>query len=432
MSIKKLFLNNYIKILTGLAVISIIFFVGAYICKFGLRMPTTTDDLIGKWGTFGDYFGGVLNPILGFCSFMALLYTVDLQNKQLKKTDEQLEQNRIALEQNAEALKLNNQELQNSNEQLQISAKAQAEMEKTQRLQQFEGLFTYMANELSKIYDELNNVKDIKNFYDYFENNYKYTVFQQKIIEDKNLSRFFIYLYQVLKFIDNQNFEKIQEKRYSNLIRSSLGNNTLQLLFINCVDSGYSDDFENYNRLVTKFNFFEHMDFYDNKQNPNYFLIYLTRFYQIEAFGNSNYYQRLMQNPIYHLITSSYYFWSPVNLFKQIIYSEPEFAQLEAKVKSFKFILDTYEKRPTILLKEIKTEHIFTIDIKKLRFHLDPLSLTFDFYIPKLGNLFVSIDKEHLIEFELEIRQGSDIFEGEITDFLSIKGNKLKLIPNQK
>ncbi|MFF7859738.1 hypothetical protein [Pseudomonas monteilii] len=32
-----------------------------------------------KWGQFGDYFGGVLNPILSFFAFSALLYTVYLQ-----------------------------------------------------------------------------------------------------------------------------------------------------------------------------------------------------------------------------------------------------------------------------------------------------------------------------------------------------------------
>jgi hypothetical protein len=31
------------------------------------------------WGQFGDYFGGVLNPILSFFAFCALLYTVHLQ-----------------------------------------------------------------------------------------------------------------------------------------------------------------------------------------------------------------------------------------------------------------------------------------------------------------------------------------------------------------
>ncbi|MCF8980007.1 hypothetical protein GIW46_17565 [Pseudomonas syringae] len=34
-----------------------------------------------KWGQFGDYFGGVLNPILSFCAFMALLFTLKEQKQ---------------------------------------------------------------------------------------------------------------------------------------------------------------------------------------------------------------------------------------------------------------------------------------------------------------------------------------------------------------
>lgn len=46
------------------------------------------------WGQFGDYFGGVLNPLLSFFAFSALLYTVFLQVKSAaendKKHDEQV------------------------------------------------------------------------------------------------------------------------------------------------------------------------------------------------------------------------------------------------------------------------------------------------------------------------------------------------------
>ena len=100
---------------------------------YNLQFGDELSDSNGDWGTFGDYLGGVLNPILGFASFMALLYTVRLQSNELK----------------------------NSNEQLAQSARAQTEMEKTQRLQQFEGLFTYMANEISKIYENIREDKSI-------------------------------------------------------------------------------------------------------------------------------------------------------------------------------------------------------------------------------------------------------------------------------
>ncbi len=41
------------------------------------------------WGQFGDYFGGILNPILSFFAFSALLYTVYLQVKSAAENDKQ-------------------------------------------------------------------------------------------------------------------------------------------------------------------------------------------------------------------------------------------------------------------------------------------------------------------------------------------------------
>lgn len=64
-----------------------------------------TNDEGVNFGTFGDYFGGVLNPILGFISFIAILWTValqrhsiKLQKDELKATREELEKSRAAQE----------------------------------------------------------------------------------------------------------------------------------------------------------------------------------------------------------------------------------------------------------------------------------------------------------------------------------------------
>jgi uncharacterized membrane protein len=43
------------------------------------------------WGTFGDYFGGTLNPILSFLSLIAVLYTITLQTHELKLSREEIE-----------------------------------------------------------------------------------------------------------------------------------------------------------------------------------------------------------------------------------------------------------------------------------------------------------------------------------------------------
>ncbi|MDD5273291.1 MAG: hypothetical protein PHU14_11280 [Methylovulum sp.] len=51
-----------------------------------------------KWGTFGDYVGGILNPIFSFLALMALLWTINLQIKQLEISEQGLNDSREELE----------------------------------------------------------------------------------------------------------------------------------------------------------------------------------------------------------------------------------------------------------------------------------------------------------------------------------------------
>lgn len=50
------------------------------------------------WGTFGDFVGGTLNPILSFLALIALLLTVTLQNRQINISSEELKLSRSELE----------------------------------------------------------------------------------------------------------------------------------------------------------------------------------------------------------------------------------------------------------------------------------------------------------------------------------------------
>lgn len=265
---------------------------------YNLQFGDELSDSNGDWGTFGDYLGGVLNPILGFASFMALLYTVRLQSNELK----------------------------NSNEQLAQSAKAQTEMEKTQKLQQFEGLFTHMATELNKIYDELD--KDSRNITNYL--NLKMPKFTDEEREklkwelrnDFNLVRFFMYLYQTLKHIDSLDekvFKFKFKKRYSNIIRASLENEVLQLIFLNSlVFQENSNEFEEYRNLLEKYNFLEHMTFKINSKF-NYWLIYFSQYYKKQVFDKSYYFLEIFEDEYFSLIATDKKFSNPYNLLIKIL-----------------------------------------------------------------------------------------------------------------
>lgn len=60
------------------------------------------------WGQFGDYFGGLLNPILSFLALIALLFTIILQSKELKLATREMHDSSTALKEQSDSLKLQN------------------------------------------------------------------------------------------------------------------------------------------------------------------------------------------------------------------------------------------------------------------------------------------------------------------------------------
>lgn len=63
----------------GLAFLLIIGLLSAYLNTFGFHR--SLDQAV--WGAFGDYFAGVLNPIFALFAFLAVLWSLHLQIKQL-------------------------------------------------------------------------------------------------------------------------------------------------------------------------------------------------------------------------------------------------------------------------------------------------------------------------------------------------------------
>lgn len=64
--------------LTSIALIAL-FSAFVTIAFYRYNFQGAFSSLNEHWGTFGDYVGGVLNPILSFLALLALLYTINLQ-----------------------------------------------------------------------------------------------------------------------------------------------------------------------------------------------------------------------------------------------------------------------------------------------------------------------------------------------------------------
>lgn len=66
--------------------------IGGYFVYFGLMVgqPAATDP--DKWGAFGDFFGGLMNPIVAFAAFYWLTQSVKLQKQELADTRRELKE----------------------------------------------------------------------------------------------------------------------------------------------------------------------------------------------------------------------------------------------------------------------------------------------------------------------------------------------------
>ena len=64
--------------------------VGSYFVYFGLivGLPKALDP--DKWGAFGDFVGGIMNPIVAFAAFYWLTESVKLQKQELAETRAEL------------------------------------------------------------------------------------------------------------------------------------------------------------------------------------------------------------------------------------------------------------------------------------------------------------------------------------------------------
>lgn len=224
---------------------------------------------IGDWGTFGDFVGGTLNPIIGFISILLLFATWKVTRK---------------------TLDVSKRELRNSNELLST--------------QQFDAIFWGLFQNLKRIEENLYKVRDydqlivdeiyFRVFYCGFKKNEKHLMRRNIILQDAELSQYFICLYQIFKNIDERILlgDKEEEKRikkaYSNILRASVPTKLLQLLAVNC-----HEDFEEYKAYLEAFGFFEHMPFYyiGNQKMLNLGLLECLAVYDENVFDQSIYYK---------------------------------------------------------------------------------------------------------------------------------------------
>ncbi|ENQ8053198.1 hypothetical protein ACEQ2M_000586 [Vibrio parahaemolyticus] len=271
-------------------------------------------DVAGVLGTRGDYFGGLLNPVLAFVSLMALLYTIILQTKELSMTRRELEKTAEANEQQAKALA----------EQVYASKEAAEAQQLTAKQQQFDATFSTLLAEHSKVLSELADDPAVLSVLRFKTDSYIEEP-RRSVLGNAKLSKYYRVLYQVLKFIarnhpvnTKQKFTRDylrqkpskNEKAYSSLVRSMIPSDVLQGLAANCaVFDRDNSDFLEYILLVERYAMLEHLDVSSVIQGGFLIRDDLPSFgylcvYKAEAFGNNTSLSDLLKN-IVSLLQSS-------------------------------------------------------------------------------------------------------------------------------
>lgn len=303
--------NRLLWILGGIAVAAFIFVLERYINNFK-TFPIANDS--ATWGTFGDYLGGTLNPIISFLALIGLLYTIHQQAQEMQATREELKQ----------AAEQQRQQVEQQSRQSEIF-----------NLQQFESTFFSLLEQHNKIIENLVEAKisDLTNTT--IDEKFNIDCYiKDNIRQNSLLKQYFIILFQILKFIslslskdiegktdnkitindfshDNQQSrEKLsnhyinpQEKIYSNILRSFIPNDILKLLILNCLSLDENSKehnfktFYNFQGLLNRYQFLEHLylttptinNYYNNYDFIYFYLILIKTTNGIrESLGKSN------------------------------------------------------------------------------------------------------------------------------------------------
>jgi len=275
-------IESRINIILIIAGISASLVVAVYLIKIGAGWDSITDDL-ERWGQTGDFFGGILNPLFGLLSVIALVLT-------LRQNQKALSQNQEALAQGEEALRQTREEMEKSREEMRRSADASFMQVKHIETQGFEGTFfelMRLRNEIvaSFLMHENNALREfrgqpaapphtgIKVFQELYDQYLRVVArvsgnhldwgrlgvlrdaYSQFYLDNMEyLGHYFRVLYSMLKFVDRSNVAN--KKVYSDMLRSQLSSHELLLIFYNVFSDMGS---EKMLPLVHRYNLLKHL-----------------------------------------------------------------------------------------------------------------------------------------------------------------------------
>lgn len=216
---------RWIIIVSALLLLS----VGSFI-TYGALHP----DKFKDFGTWGDFVGGLLNPLLTFLTVIGLLVTIHLQQRELRLTRKELAKSSSALE--AQNLTTKQQRFENTlfsmiemlNQIVNAMDVEQGEKRKLGRdcFTEFYSTLirTYGFEKIKNKYGESSHTDEISRSIAIQSYNYFYKDHQS------DLGHYFRVLYNIFRYIDQSDFSN---DIYAKILRAQLSNQELLIIFYN-------------------------------------------------------------------------------------------------------------------------------------------------------------------------------------------------------
>ena len=210
-------------------------------------------------GQWGDFFGGTLNPLLTFLTFVGLLFTIFLQQRELNLSRDELALTREELKRSSDALESQNESLVQQRFETTLFNMISLLNEIINSMDvKYPGSDTsYHGRDCFKFFEsKLNDFYDYRSWNDdpVYEPGFgnddmiEYPHDDERIMEsykllynrfNSDLGHYFRVLYNIFKFINQSSYKN---PIYGKILRAQLSNQELLIIFYNC-SSEYGRNF---------------------------------------------------------------------------------------------------------------------------------------------------------------------------------------------
>jgi len=225
------------------------FAVGSLVLVLSVNLLAINKSSFGEWG---DFFGGVLNPIFTLLTFTGVLITIVLQQTELRESRAEMRRSADALQEQTKSLQRQNFE-STFFQMLAVHTSLVGAIDLIDdegRTTRGRDCFNVFYTRLNKIYREQLE-KSNGRYSDDSVLKLSYELFWKK--HQVELGHYFRYLYNIVRFVKESSFA---EGPYIRLVRAQLSDQETLLLFYNCISSAHGERFK---KLAEDFSLLDNM-----------------------------------------------------------------------------------------------------------------------------------------------------------------------------